>query len=1237
MRLFSKSVLLFCCILSCSYTFAQVNLSGIINKYAKVTAVDAAQNMVTVSDLAGLKICDTVLIMQMKGAAINQTNTVDYGTVTNYNGAGNYEKAIIYNIVGNTIFFRNQLLNSYNPSLLVQLVSIPQFSAVGISGTLTGKAWDGNTGGIIAFEVSDIVAITGLVDASGIGFRGGSANTNAVCALNINPDYSYLPSSNFAGFKGESVVVEATTGKGAAANGGGGGSCGNGGGGGGSNSGAGGLGGKSSQVLGGLSTISGIGGRLFSYIPTNFKSIFLGGGGGGGHQDNNLATAGGNGGGIVYITGKQIVGGGTINASGKTANNAGTDGAGGGGGGGGVLLNSSVKSFKINVLVNGGNGGNNLSTDNAGVPIVDCFATGGGGGGGVIAFNGTIDEATTNNSGGNAGSIISATSPCFGTTNGAVRGANGQTLTNVIVMPSSTTSAVPTITATITTTAATCTEMSQVLTANLTAGANYQWQRDGVDIAGQTTNVLTATTSGVYRLKVTIGCNTVISSEEIVTINGQPIARIINGTSIEICQNSPSSNTLFAVQGVGYTYQWLRNGATIAGATTATLTVTTVGLYKVNVTICGNTMISGETSVSFVNSPNIIVVGSKLLCPLGTNTLIAFPRGTNFQWYRNGFTIAGAFGDTYIATSTGNYTVITSAFCNLRNSDDFIITAPISVTQATITGQNTLCTGKSILLRTETGVGFKYSWFRNGSVIVNATQNSYTVTQSGDYSVTITDECQASMTSAIFKITTPAPPDNIFIRGNGLLCNGESRLISTAPKNPLYKYQWTLNAVNIANATDITLLAKALGRYTLKATDSCGTTYESPIFTILPNAITSLRIESANNRIIICPNEILVLTAIANLATSDLQWQRNGIDIPNAIGNTFRATSAGNYTVKTRDICNNVVSAIFTLQVAIAPEAVITGNLVFCAGRSTILTANAGQDLSYQWFRDGESFLNASSQFIPVAFAGKFKVLVSNTLGCSTMSEEVTVTSSRIDETQVKVTPTQLVCEGETVRLSASGGTKYEWSPTTGLSNPFIANPIAAPSKSITYKVKISNNIGCFVERNVELEVIPAFKLDFEVVSSSDCGQKSLVQINNTSTGLNAFNEINWDMGDGNGNVMTGFSPTAYIYAKGGTYTIKMTVNNRNCTKTFEKTVFIESLFTSNVITPNLDNKNEKFEIDNPNEQWKLEIVDRYGKKVFESENYNNDWSGHGITTLYYYKLTSPTGKECRGWIQVLL
>jgi gliding motility-associated-like protein len=65
------------------------------------------------------------------------------------------------------------------------------------------------------------------------------------------------------------------------------------------------------------------------------------------------------------------------------------------------------------------------------------------------------------------------------------------------------------------------------------------------------------------------------------------------------------------------------------------------------------------------------------------------------------------------------------------------------------------------------------------------------------------------------------------------------------------------------------------------------------------------------------------------------------------------------------------------------------------------------------------------------------------------------------------------VIPGQELQLVASGGTGYAWTPTTGLSNPSIANPIAILDNtidSITYTVRVSNG-SCYADDQIKVRV----------------------------------------------------------------------------------------------------------------------------------------------------------------------
>lgn len=67
------------------------------------------------------------------------------------------------------------------------------------------------------------------------------------------------------------------------------------------------------------------------------------------------------------------------------------------------------------------------------------------------------------------------------------------------------------------------------------------------------------------------------------------------------------------------------------------------------------------------------------------------------------------------------------------------------------------------------------------------------------------------------------------------------------------------------------------------------------------------------------------------------------------------------------------------------------------------------------------------------------------------------------------------ICTGAstTLNANATGAVSYAWTPTTGLSNPFIANPIANPTSTTTYVVAITNTTGCVDLDTMVVTVLP--------------------------------------------------------------------------------------------------------------------------------------------------------------------
>lgn len=443
-------------------TKAQTDISGIVNSYYKATAIvsgtisGSSYSGITLQSIAGLAKGDRVLIIQMKGASIVQTNNASFGNISAIGNAGKYEFSSICSFFNNTIVLNNQLQNTYDASLL-QVVRIPVYTSARVIATLQAQNWNPvtGTGGVIAIEVNGTLTLNADINANGAGLRGGALIKFTNCSGLFNSTaYSYsltATQSSFStgAYKGEGINSTNATfegGRGKQSNGGGGGNNHNTGGGGGSNFGGGGRGGTQSGSSCNGSNF-GIGGsalNTFGYSVLNNR-IFLGGGGGSGHSNGMSnppvldGTPGGNGGGIIYIKCNSLIGNSrVISANGAEGINPGLspsnrstgDGGGGGGAGGSVLLNISSYSGSVTIESRGANG-NSVGFQ------AQCPGPGGGGGGGIIWYNGSI-TATTNVTGGATG-LITSTGPCNNTSNGGIAGNNG-ILSSGFVTPQGSTS-----------------------------------------------------------------------------------------------------------------------------------------------------------------------------------------------------------------------------------------------------------------------------------------------------------------------------------------------------------------------------------------------------------------------------------------------------------------------------------------------------------------------------------------------------------------------------------------------------------------------------------------------------------------------------------------------------------------------------------------------------------------------------------------------------------------------------
>lgn len=193
-----------------------------------------------------------------------------------------------------------------------------------------------------------------------------------------------------------------------------------------------------------------------------------------------------------------------------------------------------------------------------------------------------------------------------------------------------------------------------------------------------------------------------------------------------------------------------------------------------------------------------------------------------------------------------------------------------------------------------------------------------------------------------------------------------------------------------------------------------------------------------------------------------------GMNNPNLKNPTVRPTGTTTYSV-TGNIGKCATTDNIVVRTVPYPTVFTQGDTTICYDDTTQIFASGGS--RYVW--TPANSLSASDIPNPIAFpltTTVYRVAVFENLGCPKPS---------FDSVRVTVVPpipafagndTAIVL-GQPLQLRATGGSIYRWTPTTGLSNPNIANPVATLSNDITYTVRVSIPLGCFAFDTMNVKV----------------------------------------------------------------------------------------------------------------------------------------------------------------------
>lgn len=228
------------------------------------------------------------------------------------------------------------------------------------------------------------------------------------------------------------------------------------------------------------------------------------------------------------------------------------------------------------------------------------------------------------------------------------------------------------------------------------------------------------------------------------------------------------------------------------------------------------------------------------------------------------------------------------------------------------------------------------------------------------------------------------------------------------------------------------------------------------------------------------------------------------------------------------------------------------------------------------------------------------------------------------------------ICMGDTATIggfpTATGGTppyNYTWIPNIGLNNNTAANPIASPSASTTYTLTVTDALS-----NSQTDIITVLLPNIDAGNDTTINEGATILLN-ASGGYN----YKWQADSSLKYIKYAPPQTVQVEPKNTTtYYVTASDSSKTCYSLDSITVFVipdQKVVFYNTFTPNDDNFNDEWYIGNiekyPNNH--LEIYNRYGKKVFETDGYKNTWGGMSFgeklpAATYFYILDLGNGQN---------
>lgn len=549
--------------------------------------------------------------------------------------------------------------------------------------------------------------------------------------------------------------------------------------------------------------------------------------------------------------------------------------------------------------------------------------------------------------------------------------------------------------------------------------------------------------------------NTEIFGVDTVNINR---AAGLTGTATPVaasCGNNNGSITVSGVTGGTSPYEYSLDGVNWQASNV--FSNLALGNYVVNIrdasTVCVKTI---NVTVGTAGNLATTVTATATSCTTVSNGTIVISSAAGSGPYTfkldAAAPVSGTIPFTFSNVAAGAHTVIVTDVGINCNSGPIAVNVSVGPgVSFTTTPTATTCSGAtngSIQVNATAGVA-PFTYQLDAATAQSGT-NPYTFTglAAGAHTIIVRDNVGCQLSTSVTVVAGPAVTTTA--TASNVLCNGGNTgsitvaqpTVGTAPFEYSIDNGTTWQTSNVFSG----LIA---GTYTIRFRESNGcsgsTTATVTEPTVLDATVATIPVVCNGQS-----NGIITITATGGTTpyqySSDggATWQPSNIfNVPAAIYNLV---------VKDANNCTKAITVTVT-EPAVLAATIATTNATCNGGNNGVIAITAtGGNTSYTYSIDGGTTWQSTNTFNVAP--GSYTILIKDNLGCSATYPAVVGLTNDLVFTPQRDT---VICESKSVQLAlVSNGLQYVWTPSRGLSDTTIYNPIANPVVTTQYIVTVT-------------------------------------------------------------------------------------------------------------------------------------------------------------------------------------